>query len=206
MENKNKRNRPLNKEKRKAIIHAAIEEFYTKGYEGSSMDTISKEANVSKATVYNHFKNKEELFLAIADIVKERLEESFTYSYSSQKDLEDQLYDIAKKEIDFLGSEQNMKLIQIMTIVMIQKNEIGLKLLEITKDDFMIMTSTWFENAKKDNKLDFDDASFVAKQFIGMIKSFAFIPQLYGAPLLNKEEEKKVITETINMIIKLYSK
>lgn len=57
-----KRNRPLNQEKREAIIKAAIEEFYTKGYEGSSMDTVSKAANVSKATVYNHFQNKELLF------------------------------------------------------------------------------------------------------------------------------------------------
>ena len=206
MENKNKRNRPLNQEKREAILKAAVEEFYNKGYEGSSMDTISKEANVSKATVYNHFKNKEELFFAIATIFKERFEASFEYSYTSQKDIKEQLYDIAKQEMDFLAYEENMRLIQIMTIVMIQKNEIGLKLLEVAKDDCMIMTANWFEDAKKDNKLDFDDASFVARQFIGMIKSFAFMPQLYGAPKLNKEEEETVISKAIDMIVKLYGK
>lgn len=201
-----KRNRPLNQEKREAIINAAIEEFYTKGFEGSSMDNISKVAKVSKATVYNHFLNKEELFFAITAIIGKKLEESFDYSYSKDIEIKTQLRDIAQKEIDFLNNESNMKLIQIVTIVMIQKNEIGLKLLQIGKDHCMIMTSTWFENAKKDNKLDFESSFFVSKQFIGMIKSFAFIPQLYGAPFLTKDEQDKVIDESVNMILKLYQK
>lgn len=201
-----KRNRPLNQEKREAILKAAIEEFYSKGYEGSSMDTVSKEANVSKATVYNHFKNKEELFIAIANILQERFEESFKYTYVKDKDIEEQLRDIAKKEMDFLNFEENIKLIQIMTVVMIQKNEVGLKLLEIAKDDCMIMTSNWFEEAKKDGKLEFDSATFVSRQFIGMIKSFAFFPQLYGAPILGKDEENEVIEKSIDMVKALYFK
>lgn len=200
-----KRNRPLNEKKREAIISAAIEEFYDKGFEGSSMDTISKEANVSKATVYKHFKNKEELFLEIATILKEDFEESFNYSYSKNINIEEQLREIAKKELVFLNSAKTIKLIQIVTIVIIQKNEIGLKLLESSKDDCMIMTATWFEEAKKDGKLNFDDASFVSRQFIGMIKSFVFYPQLYGAPLLSQEEQDNVVEKAIEMILKLYT-
>lgn len=204
MENKIKRNRPLNQAKREAIIKAAIEEFYIKGYEGSSMDTVAKEANVSKATVYNHFKNKEELFLALSQILIERFEKSFQYTYCKQKDIKEQLYDIAKKDMDFLSLEENLKLIKIITIVMIQKNQIGLKLLNDSTDYYNVMTIKWFEDAKNDNKLNFDCASFVAKQFIGMLKSFAFLPQLYGAPFLNEEEKEEVIQKAIEMILCLY--
>ena len=200
-----KRNRPLNQVKRESILKAAIEEFYTKGYEGSSMDTISKEANVSKATIYNHFKNKEELFLAIAQILTARFEESFNYTYNQSLSIEEQLRDIAQKELVFLADEENIKLIQIMTVVMIQKNEVGLKLLEEIKDECMLMTIQWFEAAKADQKLKFESAQFVSKQFIGMIKSFAFLPQLYGAPLLNKSEQEQLIDEATTMILKLYA-
>jgi len=202
---KQQRNRPLNQNKRKAILKAAIEEFYTKGYEGSSMDNISKEANVSKATVYNHFKSKEELFFAIAMIIKERLKASFAYVYNT-KPIETQLHEIATQEMQFLNNTENIRLIQIITIVMIQKNAIGQKLREIKKDDAMEMTVKWFEDAKRDGKLQYEDTLFVAKQFIGMIKSFAFHPQLYGAALLNQEEQKKVIEQSVTMIIKLYKK
>lgn len=201
-----KRNRPLNQEKREAILSAAIEEFYTKGYEGSSMDTISKEANVSKATIYNHFKNKEELFLAIATILKERLENNFEYEYSNAIPMDKQLKEIASQEISFLSTQENIKLLHIATIVMIQKNEIGLKLLAMNKDQCMLMTSQWFEAAKIDKKLSFESAGFVSQQFIGLIKSFAFLPQLYGAPLLSKPEQDRVIDTAVEMILKLYVK
>jgi len=199
-----KRNRPLNQEKKKAIIQAAIAEFYEKGFEGSSMDSISKEANVSKATVYNHFKNKEDLFLAIATIIQERFEESFVYTYSADIPIESQLREIAMREMDILNNEENMKLIQIITIVMIQKNSIGVKLLDIVKDDCMIMTAQWFEDAKSDGKLVFESSSFVSKQFIGMIKSFAFLPQLYGAPMLNTKEQNEVVDQAVEMVKALY--
>ncbi|RBQ28943.1 TetR/AcrR family transcriptional regulator [Aliarcobacter vitoriensis] len=200
-----KRNRPLNQEKRNAIIKAAIEEFYTRGYEASSMDTISKEANVSKATVYNHFKNKEDLFLALAHILLEKLEKSFQYEYDNNKTIEFQLKEIAYKELEFLNDNENMKLIQILTVVMIQKNEIGLKLLAYERDDCMDMTSKWFEKAKENKKLDFESSLFVSKQFIGMIKSFAFYPQIYGAAKLTSDEQNNLVEKAVQMIIKQYS-
>lgn len=200
-----KRNRPLNQEKRESILKAAIEEFYTKGYEGSSMDIVSKKANVSKATIYNHFKNKEELFFTLANILLERFEESFRYIYQANKNIEIQLKEIAYKELEFLKNEENTKLIQIMTILMIQKNDIGIKLLKMEKDECLNMTALWFEDAKQDGKLDFESSVFVSKQFIGMIKSFAFYPQLYGAEKLTNIEEKNVVKNAIKMIMKLYS-
>ncbi|PLY05792.1 MAG: TetR family transcriptional regulator [Arcobacter sp.] len=201
-----KKNRPLNEEKRKAIIKASIREFYEKGFEGSSMDTISKEANVSKATVYNHFKNKEELFIAITEILKDRLYESFKYTYNKDKPIEEQLYEMGKQELDFLIDEENITLIKIATIVMIQKNQIGLKVLETVKDDCMITVAQWFDDAKKDGKLDFESSSFVSRQFIGMIKSFVLYQQFYGAPTLPKEEHENLLKQAVNMIKVLYKK
>ncbi|MGP2655501.1 TetR/AcrR family transcriptional regulator [Malaciobacter sp. WC5094] len=200
-----RKTRTLNQEKKEAILKAAIEEFFIKGYDASSMDSISKNANVSKATVYNHFKNKEELLLSIAKIFKSRIENSFKYTYSNEKNITEQLHEIAQKEMSFLSSNENIKLIQIMTIIMIQKNSIGLKIIEILNDDCLTMTSSWFEEAKQNGKLNFKSSTFVSKQFIGMIKSFAFIPQLYGSPILNEEEKEEVINKAVEMITTLYS-
>jgi len=199
-----KRNRPLNEEKRKAILEAATLEFHEKGFDGSSMDTISKKANVSKATVYNHFKNKEELFLSIAYMIKDKFTQSFKFQYSDDKSIDHQLHNIARKEIDFLSVKENIKLIQIVAVVLIQKNQIGVKLLEDVKEDNIIMTAKWFEQAQKAGKLNIDDSEFVAQQFIGMIKAFAFYPQLYGAPLLDKNEKERVIQKSVEMIMRLY--
>lgn len=46
-----------------SIIEAAVTEFLEKGYEGASVDSISKRAGLSKGGFYHHFKNKDEILL-----------------------------------------------------------------------------------------------------------------------------------------------
>ncbi len=47
-----------------AIVAAARKTFLSQGYDAASMDQIALNAGVSKRTVYNRFRSKEELFAA----------------------------------------------------------------------------------------------------------------------------------------------
>lgn len=61
--------------KRSAILKGAMEEFLQNGYAATSMDKVAKSAGVSKATVYSHFGDKENLFNAvIQDLVKDKFQ------------------------------------------------------------------------------------------------------------------------------------
>jgi TetR/AcrR family transcriptional repressor of mexJK operon len=51
--------------KAESILAAAKRTFLASGFGAVSMDTIAREAGVSKATVYAHFAGKEELFGAV---------------------------------------------------------------------------------------------------------------------------------------------
>ena len=53
--------------KEEAIIEAACAAFLANGYDSASMDQIALAASVSKRTVYNRFRSKEELFAATID-------------------------------------------------------------------------------------------------------------------------------------------
>lgn len=54
------------KEARKEkILDAALECFSTKGYSASTVDDIVKYSELSKGSVYNYFKSKEEIFLSL---------------------------------------------------------------------------------------------------------------------------------------------
>ena len=50
--------------KRDQIISVAQKLFYQNGFHATGIDRIIKEAGVSKKTLYNHFKSKDELVLA----------------------------------------------------------------------------------------------------------------------------------------------
>ncbi len=59
--------RELNKAKKKALLMDATERlFIQKGFENTSIDEVAKEAGLTKRTLYQYFRSKEDLFYAVA--------------------------------------------------------------------------------------------------------------------------------------------
>ncbi|SRR5579871_2911645 len=56
---------PQSQDSRDEILKAAIHLFATRGFHETSMSEVAREAKVSKALIFWHFKTKEELFLAV---------------------------------------------------------------------------------------------------------------------------------------------
>ncbi len=52
--------------RRNEIIDAAEKLFFSRGYENVTMDDIAKEAELARGTLYLYFKNKENIYIAIA--------------------------------------------------------------------------------------------------------------------------------------------
>ena len=58
--------------KRMSILEAAGEVFCREGFSGASIDEIAGEACVSRQTIYNHYREKETLFMAVVEDVMTR--------------------------------------------------------------------------------------------------------------------------------------
>jgi TetR/AcrR family transcriptional regulator, fatty acid metabolism regulator protein len=56
---------PKMKMKRQLIIDAAVEVFSRNGFQSSTISQIAQKANVAEGTIYQYFKNKEDLFFSI---------------------------------------------------------------------------------------------------------------------------------------------
>src|SRR5215510_7898994 len=59
--------------KRNQIIEGARRVFIDKGFEAASMNDVTREAGVSKGTIYVYFANKEELFEALIEEERHRI-------------------------------------------------------------------------------------------------------------------------------------
>ena len=55
------------KERRELIIEAALEVFSERGYEGAAIKKIADRVNINQALIYQHFKNKEDLYKSILE-------------------------------------------------------------------------------------------------------------------------------------------
>ncbi len=56
------------------VADAALRLFARYGYKRSSMDDIAREASLAKATLYLHFKGKDDVFRAMLDLLGRRVE------------------------------------------------------------------------------------------------------------------------------------
>ncbi len=70
---------------KKTIIRAAFELLITKGYDAVSISDIQKATGMSRGLLYHHYKNKEELFL---DIANRFLEKFFTTNIAETRHFE----------------------------------------------------------------------------------------------------------------------
>ncbi len=58
--------------KRESILSAAQTQFSRYGFRRTSMEDIAKETGVSRASLYSHFENKEEIFRTLSAQLQER--------------------------------------------------------------------------------------------------------------------------------------
>ncbi|MBZ4192046.1 TetR/AcrR family transcriptional regulator [Niabella beijingensis] len=80
---------------RLAILQKAFELIYIKGYQVTSIDDIIATTQVTKGAFYYHFKNKDEMGLAIInEILKPTLTNSFIQPLQSEQNPLDAIYNL----------------------------------------------------------------------------------------------------------------
>jgi len=83
-------------DRKQQIIDAATKSFTLFGYKATTMDQVAKIANVGKGTIYNFFKNKEELFdeiiTTLINEMKQAADEAIDPSLSFREKVHQGLY------------------------------------------------------------------------------------------------------------------
>jgi AcrR family transcriptional regulator len=87
-------------DRRNAIISAAQDIFWEKGYE-ATMDEIAEKVELSKPTLYLYFKNKDDLYASIALGGFEALKERFKQVADSGDDVEAKVRSMYRAFIEF---------------------------------------------------------------------------------------------------------
>jgi TetR/AcrR family transcriptional regulator len=77
--------------RKESILDAARRVFQEKGYQSTTMDKIAEEAELSKATLYLYFKNKDDLFLSMTTEPLKSLKKEFELIAATDKGPEEQI-------------------------------------------------------------------------------------------------------------------
>ncbi len=196
----------LTDRKRESILDAAIQEFCTAGYDNTSMDRIAEAANASKRTVYNHFSSKEDLFTAIVKRLDTRCNNTEEFTFDRQLSLESQLTQIALSYIEMISSEDLKDLARVILPRFLQTPQLCRQILGDTRlGEEQIVK--WLKSAQRARQLKSTDPHFMARQFQGMLDTFAFWPQIIGGdPPLSKSRQRALVKSTVTLFLSHYAR
>ena len=194
----------LTDRKRQAIIQAAINEFRDNGFEITSMDKIAATAGVSKRTVYNHFPSKEALFAQILLQLWERSVEGLDLAYRGDRPLREQLLELVKQKLHLLHDGNFIDLARVAIAATIHSPERAQDMVARMGDREEGLT-LWIRAAAADGRLKTEDPLFASMQLQGLVKGFAFWPQItLGQPPLTAAQQKQVAEASVDMFLAYY--
>jgi TetR/AcrR family transcriptional regulator of autoinduction and epiphytic fitness len=194
----------LTDRKREAIIQAAIAEFRANGFDITSMDKIAATAGVSKRTVYNHFPSKEELFAEILNQLWARVTSEQETPYRPDLPLRDQMRQMLMAKLQMLGDDNFLDLARVAIAATIHSPERAQNMVARMGEREEGLT-VWIRAAQADGRLKPVAPEFAAQQIQGMLKSFAFWPQIsMGLPGLSAEMQTTVVESALDMFLACY--
>jgi TetR/AcrR family transcriptional regulator, regulator of autoinduction and epiphytic fitness len=198
----------LTDRKRAAVIAAAIEEFLAAGFDATSMDRIAARAGVSKRTVYNHFPSKEVLFAAILRQLWEASDTEEAPAYSNAPDarpLRAQLLQLLLKKLSLLNDEAFLSLARVAIAAGIHSPERARDMVARMGEREEDLT-VWIRAAAADGRLKTPDPVFASQQLQGLVKAFAFWPQVtMGQRPLSQDEQQQVAESAADMFLARYA-
>lgn len=137
---------------RQNILQKSFELIYARGYQHASIDDILATTQVTKGAFYYHFKNKDEMGLAIInELMKPALTQSFTAPLQHTENPLDAIYNLMHHlliENDFLKVAYGCPAANFTQEMTPWNEDFSKALNEITKDWIKIMTRA-IEKGKK---------------------------------------------------------
>ncbi|GGJ21368.1 TetR/AcrR family transcriptional regulator [Streptomyces brasiliensis] len=98
--------------KRDDIVTAAVGVFSRHGFRRTSMDLVAQAAGVSRPALYQYFRNKRDVFAAVADLVTERVTRAALDAARAEGTVADRVYGVLAVKLDTTAGIAEARFVQ----------------------------------------------------------------------------------------------
>ena len=165
------------REKKDAILNAAMQAFLDAGYDRTTLEHIARAAEVSTGTLFKHFPTKAKLFGGI-------MERAWTETVDdlagpSGGSVADELQRIGLDYADRLGQAETVALFRVIIAEAPRFPELGQQLYERGKAPYLERLEQFMSDAAEKAALEPRDSwAIPAREFLGMVNDQLFWPRL----------------------------
>jgi TetR/AcrR family transcriptional repressor of mexJK operon len=191
--------------KKQAVITAALRLFLEQGFGATSMDAIAREAGVSKATLYAHVKNKEELFAHIVTSCAAQLVALHPGFENQAGDVRAELLAFARDHLALLLSPEGTAMHRIVIAEAPRDPELGRVFFENGPAVRLAGLVDYLQDAEGRGLLKIDDAKLAADEFMAMIGGMLHLRAMLGlADDISMAERESVVDHAVDAFLRAY--
>jgi TetR/AcrR family transcriptional repressor of mexJK operon len=189
--------------KRETILSIALQVFLEEGYAASSMSAIAARVGGSKGTLYNHFRSKAELFVAvIQDQCEVHQNQMFDFA---EPDIRKFLTELARRFVTLLLSDEVIAMHRIVVAETTRFPEIGEALYEAGPKRGKLRMVAYLKQAIADGRLKPCDPERAAEQAMEMALGGMYRRRLWNVgPIPTEQEIEAAIASAVDVFMAAY--
>jgi AcrR family transcriptional regulator len=189
--------------KRDTILSIAQQVFIEEGYAAASMSTIAARVGGSKGTLYNYFRSKAELFVAVIQNQCE-IHQNQIFDFA-EPDIRKFLTELARRFVRMLLSDEVITIHRIVVAEATRFPEIGEALYEAGPKRGKLRLIAYLKQAIADGRLKPCDPERAAEQAMEMALGGMYRRRLWNVgPAPTQDEMESAITSAVDVFMAAY--
>ncbi|WP_183656761.1 TetR/AcrR family transcriptional regulator [Brucella daejeonensis] len=188
--------------KRRQILEGAQDVFLRMGFDAASMNDITREAGVSKGTIYVYFNSKEDLFVALCEHYRHTMFGELIDTLDKGFDSRQGLVDFGVALVTLITSSTAIRAQRIVLGVSERKPELAARFYERGPKRSLVVMAEYLDRMIKSGKLKPFDADRMAYQLSDLFLSGLYRPRLFG--VLAEPPSEETIRGNIELAVDFF--
>ncbi|MFD1746856.1 TetR/AcrR family transcriptional regulator [Rhizobium helianthi] len=192
--------------KREQILDGAKRVFLTVGFDAASMNDITREAAVSKGTIYVYFNGKDDLFAAIMERERGRLARSMQDVLDDATEVEDGLYRFGYAFALRVTDEDIVSAMRTMIGVVHRMPSLSSRFFNTDSLNVRTVLETFIRLHRDAGRLNVEDVTLAARHFMDLSTGSFFKLRLFGDLKAQPpaEELDRIISSAVRVFMAAY--
>ncbi|BCH58301.1 TetR/AcrR family transcriptional regulator [Agrobacterium vitis] len=166
--------------KRDQILDGAKRAFMKHGFDAASMNDVTREAGVSKGTIYVYFQSKEDLFAALINNQKQKFAASMRDILAEETDLQNAMRNYAKAFTQYILTSEMIPAMRMLLAVQDRMPHLCQSFMRSGPENVRTVLEDYLDIQVKAGRLDIADTELAARQFIELATGAYFKKRLFG--------------------------
>ncbi|MBA8822212.1 TetR family transcriptional regulator [Ochrobactrum sp. P6BS-III] len=194
--------------KRSQILEGAQSVFLRMGFDAASMNDITREAGVSKGTIYVYFNSKEDLFVALCEHYRHTMFSTLIGKLDNGFSNREELTEFGIALVTLITSSTAIRAQRIVLGVSERKPELSARFYDRGPKRSLVAMAEYLEKMIEDGVLEPFDVDRVAYQLSDLFLAGLYRPRLFGVIADEPSDEaiRKNVETAVDFFFRAYGK